>query len=134
MASVFTRIIAGRLPCHKIHEDDLTYSFLAVPPIRLGHVLVVTKQEVDSFLDVADDAYLQVMKNARLIGRAVQRATRCRRVGTMIQGFEVAHFHYHLVPLDEPADLDFRRAAHRSGREMEEMAEKIRSLLDLGAC
>ena len=129
MASVFTRIIEGELPCHKVHEDDLTFSFLAVPPCRPGHVLVVPREEVDHFTDVPEESYARVMANARMVARAVREALGCARVGLAVQGFEVPHFHCHVVPMDGPADLDLSGASPVSDGEMRGVLGRIRSRL-----
>lgn len=129
MASVFTRIIDGELPCHKVHEDDLTFSFLAVPPNQPGHTLVVPRAEVDHFVDVPEESYARVMANARMIARAMLGALGRSRVGLMVQGFEVPHFHCHLVPMDGPADLDFRNARPMPDGEMRDVRDRIRARL-----
>ena len=127
--SIFTKIIAGELPCYKIHEDDKTFSFLAIPPNQLGHTLVVPKKEIDHFIDVPEEIYLQVMKNAYKISQAIFKAVDCKRIGSMVQGFEVPHFHYHLIPLNSPRDLDFSNARERSSQEMKEVQKKILKFL-----
>ena len=125
MASVFTRIIKGELPSYKIHEDSETYSFLAIPPNTLGHTLVVPKQEIDHFIDVPEALYLRVMERGKLIARALHRAFECQRIGTMVQGFEVPHFHLHLIPMNGPEDMDFARATLRGEEEMDRARGRI---------
>lgn len=125
MASVFTKIINGELPCYKIHEDDLTFSFLALDQVSLGHTLVIPKQEVNHWFDVPERTYAQVGANAQKIAKAVQAATGCPRVGTIVAGFEVPHYHLHLIPAWSIPDLDFKRAQRRSDQEMLEIQKKI---------
>ncbi len=129
MASVFTKIINGELPCYKVHEDDLTISILTIEPINLGHVLVIPKQEVNHWFDVPEKAYVQVQLNAQKIGRAIQKATGCPRVLTTAIGFEVQHYHLHLIPAWTMADLNFQKAQKRSDQEMKEILEKIKNNL-----
>ena len=129
MSSVFTKIIRGELPNYKIHEDEETYAFLAVPSNRLGHTLVVPREEIDYFIHVPDALYLKVMERGLAIARAMDRAFECERIGTMVQGFEVSHFHLHLIPLRGPEDMDFRRAQHLSEEEMRRAQERIRKYL-----
>lgn len=129
MASIFTKIISGELPCYKIHEDEKTFSFLALDQVNLGHTLVIPKQEVNHWFDVPADVYTRVGLNAQKIARAIQEATGCPRVGTMVAGFEVQHYHLHLIPAWSIPDLDFKRAQRKSADEMKQIQEKIVSLL-----
>lgn len=108
--SVFTKIIKGELPCYKIFEDDLTFSFLTLDPINLGHTLVVPKIEVNHWLDVPEEDFLRVQKNSQIIGRAIKQATGATRILTSAIGFEVPHFHLHLIPAWNMGDLDFSKA------------------------
>ncbi len=129
MASIFTKIINGELPCYKIHEDEKTFSLLALDQVNLGHTLVVPKAEVNHWFDVPADVYAQVGANAQKIAKAIQQATGCPRVGTIVAGFEVPHYHLHLIPAWSIPDLDFKRAQKRSEQEMKQIQEKIISLL-----
>tara|TARA_R110000868_G_scaffold110286_1_gene298986 strand:+ start:22456 stop:22857 length:402 start_codon:yes stop_codon:yes gene_type:complete len=125
MPSVFTKIINGELPCYKIYEDDLVLSFLAVPPNQLGHTLVIPKEEVNHILDVPRETYLRVMEMGQLIGKAIHQVTGSKRVCYMVQGFEVPHFHLHLVPCNHPSDLDFKNAKAKPESDMKEIQQKI---------
>lgn len=129
MASVFTKIINGELPCYKIHEDDLTLSFLALDQVNLGHTLVIPKAEVNHWFDVPPEIFTRVGLNAQKIARAIKEATGCPRVGTMVAGFEVPHYHLHLIPAWSIPDLDFKRAQKKSDEEMRQIQQKIVSLL-----
>ena len=110
MASVFTRIIKGELPSYRLYEDEHVVAFLARDAIKPGHTLVVPKIEVDNFVDVPEPYYSAVFRAAKPLAKAIQAATGCARVGTMIVGFEVPHFHYHLVPIEGLHDLEASRA------------------------
>ncbi len=125
MASIFTKIINGELPCYKIHEDEKTLSFLALDQIHLGHTLVIPKQEVNHWFDVPPDVYTQVGLNAQKIAKAIQKATGCPRVGTIVAGFEVPHYHLHMIPAWSIPELDFKRATRRTAEEMKQIQEKI---------
>lgn len=127
--SLFTKIINRELPSYKIHEDELTYSFLALDQVNLGHTLVIPKQEVNHWFDVPEKAYLQVALNAQKIAKAIKSATGCPRVGTIVAGFEVPHYHLHLIPAWSIPDLDFKRAQRFSENEMKEIQKKIISHL-----
>ena len=103
--SVFTRIIRGEIPCLKIYEDQYTFAFFPREQLNIGHTLVVPKIQVDSFLDVPEPYYSAVFQNSQKIGRAIFSATKCLRVGTLIHGLEVPHFHYHLLPMFSSGDI-----------------------------
>lgn len=127
--SIFTKIISGELPSYKIYEDDLTISFLALDQINLGHALVVPKQEVDHWTEVPEAAYLRVQQNAQKIGKAIREVTGCKRVLTAAIGFEVPHYHLHLIPAWSMADLNFAKATRRSPEEMKDIQDRIRKAL-----
>ena len=99
MASVFIKIINGELPSYKIHEDDLTISILTIDPISLGHTLVIPKMEVNHWFDVPPEIYTRGGLNAQKIAKAIKAATDCPRIGTIVAGFEVPHYHLHLIQL-----------------------------------
>lgn len=129
MASIFTKIMSGELPCYKIHEDELTFSFLALDQINMGHTLVVPKIEVDHFMDVPAETATRLFLNAQKIGQAIRKVTECKRVGIIVQGFEVPHTHIHLIPAWGPADMSFAKASRRSESEMKKIQEQIISKL-----
>ena len=129
MSSVFTKIIQGELPSYKLHEDELTISILTIQPIHLGHALVIPKQEVDHWFEVPEAAYLQVQKNAQKLAKAIKAATGCPRVMTATVGFEVPHYHLHLIPAWSMADLSFAKSSQRSEAEMKDIQQKILSHL-----
>lgn len=125
MASIFTKIINGELPSYRVHEDDLTISILALDQVNLGHVIVIPKQEVNHWFDVPPETFTRVGLNAQKIAVAIKKATNCPRVGTITAGFEVPHYHLHLIPAWSIPDLDFKRAKRHSDDEM----KKIRDLI-----
>lgn len=129
MASIFTKIIQNELPAYRVHEDELTLSILALDQINLGHVLVIPKLEVNHWTDVPEKIFLQVQSNALKIGSAIRKATGCPRVLTAAIGFEVPHYHLHLIPAWSMADLNFAKATRRNEAEMKEILEKLRAHL-----
>ena len=131
MSSIFTKIINGEVSSYKIYEDELIFSFLAVPQNELGHTLVIPKREIDYFIDVPLDLYLDVQKKSYYIAKAIQLATNCKKVGTITQGFEVAHYHHHLIPLFSGQEFSFANAKNRTDEQMREIQEKILSFLSL---
>ncbi len=125
MSSIFTKIMKNELPCYKIFEDELTFSFLALDQVNLGHTLVVPREETNHWMDVSEKSYLQVAKNSQKIGKAIREVTGCPRVLTTAVGFEVHHYHLHLIPAWSVADLSFVKATRRSDAEMIEIQKKI---------
>lgn len=109
MASVFTRIINGKIPSYKVAENETCYAFLDINPLKEGHTLVVPKKEVDYIFDLDEDTYVQLQLFARKVAVAVKAAVPCKRVGVAVLGMEVPHAHIHLVPLDSEGDMDFRK-------------------------
>ena len=125
MSSVFTKIIEVTLPSYKLFENEKIISFLTIEPIQKGHALVVPKTEIDHWLDVDDDTYLEVHRQAKVIGKAIQKVTDSPRIAQAVVGLEVPHFHLHLIPMWAPDDLDFRKAKACSQEEMKMVQEKI---------
>lgn len=129
MASVFTKIINGEIPSFKIYEDELTLSFLTIEPISPGHTLVIPKKEINHWFDTPDEDMIRVQLNAKKIAQAIQAVTNCPRVGVMVAGFEVQHYHVHLIPAWSIPDLDFKRAKKASTEELQNMQKKLTALL-----
>jgi len=128
MASLFTRIINGEIPCHKVGEDDRYLAFLDIAPLREGHVLVVPKLEVDRFFDLPPDLLAGMMPFAQEVGKRIQRVVPCDRIGLSVIGLEVPHAHLHLIPLDRMSDMDFSRPKLKpSQEELAALAERIRN-------
>ena len=129
--SVFSKIIRGELPSYRVFEDEHTVAFLTLDAIQLGHTLIVPKVEVDYFVEVPEPYYSAVFRNARPVAQAIHRATGCKRVGTVIAGWDVPHFHYHLIPMFDYSDLDPKRAQRRSHEDNTRMQARI--IEELGA-
>lgn len=109
MATIFTKIIQGQIPCYKISENEFFFAFLDIFPLREGHVLVVPKTEVDCFFDVPDELMKEWLLFAKPIAKAIEKAFPCNRCGMSVIGLEVPHAHMHLVPIDSADDLNFTR-------------------------
>jgi len=105
MASVFTRIIRGELPCYKVAEDERVLAFLDIHPLKRGHMLVVPKAEVDLLFDLDPELYAHLMEFARKLARVLAEVVPCERVGMAVLGMEVPHAHIHLIPIDCESDL-----------------------------
>ena len=109
MPSLFSRIVAGEIPCHKIAEDDRFLAFLDIMPLAEGHTLVIPKLEVDRFFDLPDELLSGINVFARDVALQLERAIPCERVGVAVIGLEVPHAHVHLIPLNGVADINFER-------------------------
>jgi histidine triad (HIT) family protein len=125
VASVFTKIINGELPSYKLLEDELTISILTIEPIQLGHTLVIPKSEINHWFDVPQEVMTKIQFNAARLGKALRLATGAPRILTAAIGFEVPHYHLHLVPAWDPSDLHFSKARKRSEEEMKAVQAKI---------
>jgi len=126
MASLFTKIISGEIPCHKIAEDDNYLAFLDIRPINPGHTLVIPKKEIDDLFDVDDDLLGGMMVFAKKIAHAIKREVDCQRIGIMVAGLEVPHAHIHLIPILEIPDLNFANAKPAENKDLAKIAKKIR--------
>ena len=130
MPSVFTKIIRGELPGRFVWQDERAVAFLTINPVKPGHTLVVTREEVDHWIDLAPDLAQHVMAVCHGVGRAIQSAFAPRRVGQAIVGIEVPHVHVHLIPLDAIGDLNFAHAdPNPKPAALDEAAAKIRAAL-----
>lgn len=125
MPSIFSRIIAAEIPSFKVYEDEYVYAFLDINPISHGHTLIVPKTEIDYFVDVPEPYYSAVFQAAKKIAPALQKVTGCKRVSTIITGFDVPHFHYHLIPSNSGADIDFSLAKPADFTELGLLQERI---------
>ena len=126
MPSIFTRIVNGEIPCHKILEDKDYLSFLDVRPINPGHTLVIPKKEIDYIFDIDDPMLSGLMIFSKKIAKMIQKEIPCKRIGVMVAGLEVPHVHVHLIPMREVMDLNFARAKPASAEELAKIAERIR--------
>ena len=106
MATIFSRIIAGEIPCYKVAENDKFFAFLDINPLVKGHTLVVPKQEVDYIFDLSDDDLASMHVFAKSVARAIENAVPCKRVGVSVIGLEVPHAHIHLIPINKEGDMN----------------------------
>lgn len=127
MPTLFTKIIQGEIPCHKIAEDDKFLAFLDIFPLTEGHTLVIPKIEVDYIFDL-DDSYLsEINLFARGVAAKIKAAIPCQRIGIAVIGLEVPHAHMHLVPLNHVGDINFERPKLKPSQdELAEIAKRIR--------
>lgn len=133
MASLFTKIIQGEIPAHKIAENDHFLAFLDIFPLQRGHTLVVPKQEVDAFFDLEVDLLAAMMPFAQEVATAIKAAFPCNRVGAAVIGLEVPHAHLHLIPINRMIDMSFEQPKLQlSHEELASIAERIRAHLPKG--
>jgi histidine triad (HIT) family protein len=128
MASIFTKIVKGEIPCNKIAEDENFLAFLDIFPLAKGHVLVIPKKETDYIFDIEDQEYKDFWLFAKKVAKAVNKAIPCERVGVAVIGLEVPHAHIHLIPLQSVEDINFSKPKLKlESSEFEEIAAKIRA-------
>lgn len=126
MASIFTRIINGEIPCYKLAETEDYFSFLDVRPMAKGHALVVPKKEIDYIFDLEDDYLLGLHLFAKKVAKALQEVVPCKRIGMAVIGLEVPHTHIHLIPLQTLQDITFSKpAVEVSAEEMASIAAAV---------
>ena len=128
--TIFSKIIAGEIPCYKIAENEKFFSFLDVNPMADGHTLVIPKLEVDNFFDMPGEYLDEIMAFAQPIAKAIEKSFDCNRCGIGVIGLEVPHAHIHLVPIDSADDLNFtRRKLNPSREELKAAQQKILNTL-----
>ena len=126
MATIFTKIIKGEIPCYKIAEDKRYFAFLDINPLMAGHTLVVPKNETDYFFDLSDDELSGLVLFSKKVAMAIEKAIPCARIGVAIVGLEVPHVHIHLVPMNTMNDLNFRNPKLKfTPEEFSKIAKKI---------
>ncbi len=128
MASIFTKIINGEIPCYKIAEDENHFAFLDISPLTQGHTLVIPKREVDYIFDLTDDSYSELMLFSKRVSKAIQDSIECKRIGVSVIGMEVPHAHVHLIPITKEGDMNFsNKKLSLSNEEFNVIANKIRT-------
>ena len=127
MATIFSRIVAGEIPCYKVAENDRFLAFLDIAPLAKYHTLVIPKREVDYFYDLEDDELQEMMVFAKQIAKKIKATTECTKVATVVLGLEVPHAHIHLIPMNSEKDVDFsREKLSLSQEEFQKLAQDLR--------
>ena len=127
--TIFSRIINGEIPCHKIAENDKFFAFLDVNPVQEGHTLIIPKREEDYIFDISDEELGEMIIFAKGIAKAIKAHTGCVKVGVSVIGLEVPHAHIHLIPMNKMGDLDFNKKQETDHEALAKAAEGIRSKL-----
>lgn len=126
MASIFSKIIAGEIPCYKIAENKTCFAFLDINPLAKGHCLVIPKREVDYIFDLEDSELIDLQLFAKRIAKAMQQTLPCKRIGQAVIGLEVPHAHIHLIPIQKEADMLFSNPKlNLSTKEFTNIAQSI---------
>ena len=130
MSTLFTKIIRGEIPCHKVLEDERHFAFMEISPLKRGHVLVIPKKETDYIFDLEDAELASLMVFAKKVARAVKKAVPCEKVAVLVYGLEVRHAHIHLVPASgEAGELNFANKKRSSDEDLAACAAEIRAFL-----
>ena len=129
MASIFTRIVQGKIPSYKIAENENFLAFLDVNPNAIGHTLCIPKQEINKIFDVEDDLYIGLMQFSKKIAIALEKTIPCKRIGMAVIGLEVPHAHVHLIPLNEMDEMRFQNKVSLTKEEFKDLVNKIKENL-----
>lgn len=125
MATIFTKIIKGEIPCYKIAEDEHFFAFLDINPNARGHTLCIPKKEVDKIWDLDDETYTGLMRFSKKVASALEEVVPCMRVAVAVIGIEVPHTHVHLIPLNDMREMTFQHKVKMSPKEFTSLAEKV---------
>ena len=125
MATIFSRIVKGEIPCYKIAEDDRFFAFMDINPVAKGHTLVIPKREDDYIFNLEDDEIGGMMVFAKKVAKAIEKAVPCKRIGVAVIGLEVPHAHIHLIPITQESDMDFKKHVKMGEEEFIEVQKRI---------
>ena len=130
MASIFSKIVAGEIPCYKIAEDEKFLAFLDISPLAKGHTLVIPKKETDYIFNIEDHELSEMTLFTKKVAKAIEKTVPCKRIGIAVIGLEVPHAHIHLIPINNVSDIDFSRPKLTFAKEeMEKISKDIRNNL-----
>jgi len=127
LASIFSKIVDGSIPCYKVYEDDNCLAFLDINPNSFGHTLCILKREVDYLFDLNDVEYNKLMNFSKKVANGLEKSVTCKRVALSVVGLEVPHVHVHLIPLNTMSDMDFSKNIQLEKKDFENLALKINS-------
>lgn len=131
MATIFSKIVAGEIPCYKVAETEHCFAFLDINPVVRGHVLCIPKKEVDYIFDIDDELFCELHLFAKRVAKGLKKACPCIKVGEAVVGIDVPHAHIHLLPLNNPGDLDFSHHIEMSESEFKALAADIAAAIEL---
>jgi histidine triad (HIT) family protein len=127
LASIFSKIVDGIIPCYKVYENDDCLAFLDINPNSFGHTLCILKREVDYLFDLNDVEYNKLMNFSKKVANGLEKSVTCKRVALSVVGLEVPHVHVHLIPLNSMSDMDFSKSIQLEKKDFENLALKINS-------
>jgi histidine triad (HIT) family protein len=128
MATIFSKIIAGEIPCYKVAENDKYLAFLDILPVTKGHCLVIPKEEIDYYFDMDNDAIAEINLFAKEVALKIKKVVPCLKVGVAVIGLEVPHAHIHLIPMNSIGDINFQKERVKmSPEEFSSLAEQIKN-------
>jgi len=127
LASIFSKIVDGSIPCYKVYEDDDCLAFLDINPNSFGHTLCILKREVNYLFDLNDVEYNKLMNFSKKVANGLEKSVTCKRVALSVVGLEVPHVHVHLIPLNSMSDMDFSKNIQLEKKDFENLALKINS-------
>ena len=130
MATIFSKIVAGEIPCYKVFETDRCLAFHDINPVVRGHVLCIPKQEVDYIFDLDDELFCELHLFAKRVAKGLKKVCPCIKVGEAVVGIDVPHTHIHLMPLNKPGDLNFAHHVEMSADELRELAARIGAAIE----
>ena len=122
MATIFTRIVEGEIPCYKVAENEEFFAFLDINPVQKGHTLVIPKEEVDYLFDIDDEKLGRMMIFAKQVATQIKAKIECKRVAVVVLGLEVPHAHIHLIPITNESDVDFKHKEELSVDEFKQIS------------
>src|SRR5687767_9047562 len=117
MASIFSKIVSGEIPCYKVAETSDFLAFLDINPLKRGHALCIPKKETDHLFDMDSTEYKELMGFAQKVSKAIQKSIPAQRIGMVVAGFEVPHAHIHLIPINSMSDMDFNNPKLQISKE-----------------
>lgn len=130
MATIFSRIVAGEIPCYKVAETEHCFAFLDINPVVWGHVLCIPKKEVDYIFDLDDELFTELHLFAKRVAKGLKKVCPCIKVGEAVVGIDVPHVHIHLMPLNKPGDLNFGHHVEMSSEELKALAADIAAAIE----
>lgn len=130
MASIFSKIVAGEIPCYRVAETEHCLAFLDINPVVRGHVLCIPKKEVDNIFDLDDELFTELHLFSRRVARGLRKVCPCIKVGQAVVGIDVPHAHIHLMPLNKPGDLNFGHHVEMTPDELSDLAAKISAAIE----
>ena len=125
MASIFSKIVAGEIPCYKVAETESCFAFLDINPVQKGHVLCIPKKEVDYLFDLDEQLYGELTQFARRVAKSIKKDCPCQKVGVAVLGLEIPHAHIHLIPLQNEGDMNFHNHIKLTEEEFKQLAAEL---------